>query len=500
MRLMMIAWFCVALLTPSLAAATQEAEEEALVFFTKALATVRDQYVEEVDAGDLVRGAVQEMLSSLDPHSDYLDREMHERLREEHSGGFFGVGMTISSRGGYLTVISPIEGTPAARAGIRAGDRIWAIDGQPTTGMSTSEAAHLIRGPKGTEVVLTIVRDDGEPVDYQLVRERIPLYSIPYSFMLQPTTGYIRVASFGRTTADELDSALEELTAAGMRDLILDLRWNSGGLYDAAVEVSDRFLTDGKVIVTTRGRARGSHRASLATPESTRPGLPLVVLVNQGSASASEIVAGAIQDHRRGVVAGTPTFGKGLVQSLFKLSDGGALKLTTARYYTPSGRCIQRSYKGQREEEYERQRLRSIEGEGGILPDVELQMERPVPRVVDAARRKGLFFEFAKGYLHETTVGPATTSAPDSFLDSYRLPDGFIEDLRQFLASHDITYSPDELNEAALDLEIYVRAEIAGLVWDQEARYRALVELDDQLGRALDLLTMAREMVGNQQS
>jgi carboxyl-terminal processing protease len=480
---------------PYCAHAGNQPDEEALVVFTRTLAAVREEYVDEVDAGRLIRGAIQEMLTSLDPHSDYLDSEMHERLKQEHSGSFFGVGMTISMRGRHLTVISPIDGTPAALAGIRAGDRIVAIDGEPTEGMTTSEAAHLIRGPKGTTVTLGIARDNDSLVDYRLTRDRIPIYSIPYAFMIRPDIAYIRMSSFGRTTADELDSALARLETGGMGGLILDLRWNSGGLYDAAVEVADRFLTEGKVIVTTRGRTPSSHRTSIAGGDHTWPDLPLVLLVNQGSASASEIVAGAVQDHHRGVVAGAPTFGKGLVQSLFKLSDGGALKLTTARYYTPSGRCIQRSYKGQREEEYERRGLGQWETDGGIHPDVELAMERRVPSVVDAARRDGLLFEFAQVYLQQHPLGTDAAAAKDSFVASYNLPPDFVWDLEQFLGSRDVHHDRADYETAGNDLAVYVKAEIAGLVWNQESRYRVLAELDDQLAGALDLLTRARAML-----
>ncbi len=478
---------------PVSAHAGTQPDEEPLALFARTLEAVRAEYVDEVDAGHLIRGAIQEMLTSLDPHSDYLDSEMHERLKQEHSGSFFGVGMTISMRGPYLTVVSPIDGTPAAQAGIRAGDRIVAIDGQSTEGMTTSEAAHLIRGPKGTTVTLGIARNDGEPVDYRLTRDRIPIYSIPFAFMIRSDIGYIRVSSFGRTTADELDSALAQLSSEGMDGLILDLRWNSGGLYDAAVEVADRFLTEGRVIVTTRGRTPSSHRTSVSGDSHTWPDLPLVLLVNQGSASASEIVAGAVQDHQRGLVAGAPTFGKGLVQSLFKLSDGGALKLTTARYYTPSGRCIQRSYKGQREEEYERRGLGTSGDDGGIHPDVALSTERTVPAVVEAARRDGLLFDFAQAYLQQYPLN--NVAAVDSFLASYALHPDFAKDLEQFLESRGIRYDREEYVAAGSDLATHIKAEIAGLVWDQEARYRVLAELDDQLAGALDLLTRARAML-----
>jgi carboxyl-terminal processing protease len=491
-RISIVLWLLVTSLPPVVHAGTQP-DEEPLALFARTLEILREEYVDEVDAGHLIRGAIQEMLASLDPHSDYLDSEMYERLQQEHSGSFFGVGMTISVRGRHLTVISPIDGTPAAQAGIRAGARIVAIDGQSTEGMTTSEAAHLIRGPKGTVVVLGIARNGEEPVDYRLTRDRIPIYSVPYAFMIRPEIGYIRVSSFGHTTADELDSALTQLAGEGMDGLILDLRGNSGGLYDAAVEVADRFLTEGRVIVTTRGRTRSSHRTSVAGEERTWPDLPLVLLVNQGSASASEIVAGAVQDHHRGVVAGSPTFGKGLVQSLFRLSDGGALKLTTARYYTPAGRCIQRSYKGQREEEYERRGFWQWEDDGGIHPDVTLSMERTVPAVVDAARRDGLLFDFAQSYLQQHPMNPA--AARDSFLVSYHLAPELVRELLKFLESHGVHDVPGDYRADGDDLETYLKAEIAGLAWDQESRYRVLAELDDQLAGALDLLTQARAML-----
>lgn len=314
---------------------------EQLKLFTDVLAIIQNQYVDETEPREVIYGAVRGMLRALDPHSSFMDPESYREMQVETSGSFGGLGIEITIRDDQLTVVAPIEGTPAWRAGIQPGDRIVRIEGLATKDMSLPEAVKRMRGPKGTKVTITIVREGlKEPLDVSLTREVIQVQSVR-SQELEPGIGYIRVRQFQERTAQDLVGTIEKFEKTGrLGGLILDLRNNPGGLLSAAVEVSEEFLGDGKLIVYTEGRVRNQNMRFTAHAKKAVTDVPLVVLVNQGSASASEIVAGAIQDHGRGVVLGQQTFGKGSVQTIIPLADGSGLRLTTARYFTPKGRSI----------------------------------------------------------------------------------------------------------------------------------------------------------------
>jgi carboxyl-terminal processing protease len=314
---------------------------EHLKLFTDVLAIIQNQYVDETDSREVIQGAVRGMLRALDPHSSYMDPESYREMQVETTGSFGGLGIEITVRDDVLTVVSPIEGTPAFRAGIQAADRIVRIEGLPTKDMSLADAVKRMRGPKGTKVTVTIVREGvKEPFDVTLTREVIQVQSVR-SQELEEGIGYIRVRQFQERTAQDLVGSVERLEKTGrLGGLIIDLRNNPGGLLPAAVEVSEEFLGDGKLVVYTEGRVRNQNMRFVAHAKRPITEVPLVVLVNQGSASASEIVAGAIQDHGRGLVLGTQTFGKGSVQTIIPLADGSGLRLTTARYFTPKGRSI----------------------------------------------------------------------------------------------------------------------------------------------------------------
>jgi carboxyl-terminal processing protease len=314
---------------------------EQLKLFTDVLSIIQNQYVDETEPKEVIYGAVRGMLRSLDPHSSFMDPESYREMQVETSGSFGGLGIEITVRDDVLTVVSPIEGTPAFRAGIQAADRIVRIEGLPTKDMSLADAVKRMRGPKGTKVTVTIVREGvKEPFDVTLTREVIQVQSVR-SQELEEGIGYIRVRQFQERTAQDLVASVERLDKAGrLSGLIIDLRNNPGGLLPAAVEVSEEFLGDGKLVVYTEGRVRNQNMRFVAHAKRPITEVPLVVLVNQGSASASEIVAGAIQDHGRGLVLGTQTFGKGSVQTIIPLADGSGLRLTTARYFTPKGRSI----------------------------------------------------------------------------------------------------------------------------------------------------------------
>ena len=315
---------------------------ENLQIFSDVLDIVKENYVQEVQSEELVEGAISGMLRTLDPHSSYLDPDAYKELQVETKGSFGGIGIEITVRDGVLTVVSPLEGTPAYELGIQAGDQILRVDGEPTKEMTLMEAVKKMRGPKGTNVVLTIMRGEfTKPQDFVITRATIAIRSVR-SNTLEPGYGYIRLSQFQSSTARDLRKEITELEKENksLKGLILDLRNNPGGLLDQAVKVSDEFLNEG-LIVYTGGRLK-SQDMRFEAHMNTRPhSYPIVVLVNEGSASAAEIVAGALQDHKRAVVVGVKTFGKGSVQTVMPLRNGAALRLTTALYYTPSGRSIQ---------------------------------------------------------------------------------------------------------------------------------------------------------------
>ena len=315
---------------------------ENLQVFSDVLDYVKENYVEEVENEELIEGAISGMLRTLDPHSSYLDPDAYKELQVETKGSFGGIGIEITIRDGFLTVVSPLEGTPAYDLGIQAGDRILRVDGEPTKEMTLMQAVKKMRGPKGTKVVLTIMREEfTKPKDFVVTRDTIAIRSVRTK-TLEPGYGYLRLSQFQSSTTRDLRKEIAKLEKENkpLKGLILDLRNNPGGLLDQAVKVSDEFLNEG-LIVYTGGRLK-SQDMRFEAHMNTRPhSYPRVVLVNEGSASAAEIVAGALQDHKRAVVVGVKTFGKGSVQTVMPLRNGAALRLTTAIYYTPSGRSIQ---------------------------------------------------------------------------------------------------------------------------------------------------------------
>lgn len=362
-------------------ATTDDSRYDALKRFSQILDLVERYYVEDVPHKDLMNGAIKGMLQDLDPHSTFLSTDEFKEMQEATSGEFFGIGIEIMPENGHLSVVSPIEDTPAHKAGLKAGDIILAVDGTPTLEMTTQEAVSRIRGPKGSEVTLLILqRGAQEPREVVIERDAIPLLSVK-SEMLEPGYAWIRLTRFSeRTTADLLDALKKLNKKTPLKGIVLDLRNNPGGLLDQAVSVSDVFLRDG-TIVSIRGRDKSSVREFNATSQETDVSIPVVVLVNAGSASASEIVAGALQDHKRGLILGENTFGKGSVQNVIPLSDGSGLKLTVALYYTPEGRSIQAE---------------------GIVPDIIVPLE--LPREEDGGkqgigmmREKDLFHHLENG-------------------------------------------------------------------------------------------------------
>ncbi|HET9491545.1 MAG TPA: S41 family peptidase [Methylomirabilota bacterium] len=328
---------------------------EQLKLFTEVLSIVQNQYVDEVPPRDLIYSAIKGTLRGLDPHSSFLDPDSYREMQVETSGSFGGLGIEITLRDDILTVVAPIEGTPAYRAGIHSGDRIIKIDGIVTKDMQLSDAVKRMRGRPGTKVTISVAREGWtEPKDIEIMREQIRVQSVR-THDLENGIGYLRLRQFQEQTAHDVEAALEKFTKAGKKAMVLDLRNNPGGLLTAAVEVAEKFLDDGKLVVYTEGRVRNQNMRFSAHAKKPLNTIPMVVLINQGSASASEIVAGALQDYNRAVVVGTQSFGKGSVQTIIPLSDGSGLRLTTAKYFTPKGR--------------------SIHGKG-ITPDIEVEVPK----------------------------------------------------------------------------------------------------------------------------
>jgi carboxyl-terminal processing protease len=411
--------------------------------FDYVLRIIRDMYFEEPDMTDLFDGAIEGMLKTLDPHSQYITAEAQETISEQFQGKFEGIGISFVLQNKWITVVSPIPGTPSDRLGIRAGDRIVEIDGESAWDLTNEEVIGKLRGPKGTHVNVTIQREgESDPLYFDIERAEIPIHSVDAAFMLDDDCGYVQINRFTATTNDELETALDSLEQCGMDRIILDLRNNSGGYLDAAVDVADKFIPAGNMIVYTRGRIPRSNDERYST-DKTHPLYPLVVLINNGSASGSEIVAGAVQDLDRGLILGQTSFGKGYVQTEMRLSDKSAVRITTARYYTPSGRLIQRPHdKGlaqyledsittREDAEADTSRPvyytlsnRKVYGGGGITPDVWIDPEY-LTRFTTQILNQRIVLEYANQYL---AAHPTPSTDFDTFLDQFQVTDAMLSD------------------------------------------------------------------------
>jgi carboxyl-terminal processing protease len=380
-----IGFFLAAQWVPNVSAVPRQ-DYESLEAFTNILSIVKKNYVEDVNTKSLVGGAINGMLSSLDPHSAYLTPDLYKELQMDTQGRFGGLGIEITIRGGILTVVSPIEDTPAAKAGVKPGDQIFKIEDEFTKDMTLVDAVKKMRGPKGTKITISVRREGvADLINFTLMRDTIRVQSVR-SRNLEEGYGYIRLAQFQERSDRDLHRALEKLAAekAGLKGLVLDLRNNPGGLLTQAVRIADLFLDSG-MIVYTEGRIESQKQKYFAQKEGSWLDFPVVVLVNGGSASASEIVAGALQDHKRAVVLGTKTFGKGSVQTILPLDDSSALRLTTARYFTPKGRSIQAM---------------------GIVPDIIVESTPQQEAKVEEKRRQSLREENLPGHLHNQQQSP----------------------------------------------------------------------------------------------
>jgi len=472
--------------------------------FTQVYDLVEKNYAEPVNPDKAIyNGAIPGMLRVLDPHSNFFDPKQYALLREDQRGKYYGVGMSVGPRNNKVIVIAPFVGTPAYKAGIRPGDIIAAVDGKSTDNMTTTEVADLLKGAKGTTVHITIIREGSEkPIEFSVVRDEIPRYSVDLAFEIRPGIGYMHVNGFTETTGHEVGQALESFQSQGdLKGLILDLRQNPGGLLSEGVDVADKFLHKGQVIVSHHGRNSPEKVYRAAHGNSGRD-YPLVVLVNRGTASAAEIVSGAIQDHDRGLVVGETTFGKGLVQTVYPLSYDTGLALTTAKYYTPSGRLIQREYTGISLYDYyynheDQQNStagkevkltdsgRTVYGGGGITPDVKIATPKAT-RFQDTLVEHYAFFNFAKHYLINRHVAK-----------DFEVTDAVIQDFRKFLDDEKIPYTEADLNSEKDWVSSHIKAELFVSEFGQQEGLKVQAESDPQVLKALELLPQAKELADN---
>lgn len=510
-------------------AAPESARDEspanpALESFAQALAIIESQHVSAPDKRQLLRGAVLGALHTLDPHSSFFDRREFSEMQDEQSSRFYGIGVTINQRNGRIYVLGAGRGMPAERAGLRYGDAIIAVDGESTAGWTQSDALKRVRGERGTPVEITVERlGASEPLKFQIVRDEVPFPSVRSRFMLKPGVGYIGLTGgFNQTTGEEVRDAIAALKAQGMTGLVLDLRRNPGGLFRQAVEVAEEFLPRRVEIVSVRSRQPRATRQIYQSENDEPEQMPLVVLINGETASASEIVAGAIQDRDRGLIIGEPSFGKGLVQTVFRLPGGTGLTLTTAKYYTPSGRSIQREYAGLGFYEYyfarhsaagtgrEKAGQTSARGEGepvytptgrrlssggGIEPDIRVEAPEEDLRLRDAC------FEFARRLLAGLVPGLESwravrvEGAQGPRKDEYQVTEQVIGAFRAFLREHpELRIGEARVAENIDYVRRRLRAEAITAVYGLEAAEQFLIESDVQTLRAIEALPQAKHL------
>lgn len=427
--------------------------------FGKVYKEIAINYVDDVDPDRFMRAGIDGMLKTLDPYTVYIGEKENDEIDLVTTGKYGGVGITIGNRDGMITVIGLMEGFSAARQGIEVGDRIVEVDGKRVVGSSLEDVRQLVRGAPGTEVRMKMEREGvSEPLEFALMREEIPVRNVTYTGYVEKGLGYIRLERFSRTAGDDLRNALKDLRVTGeLKGLVLDLRDNPGGLLDIAVETSAKFLAESSLVVSTRGRRGDADRKYYSTEKPMLVDVPLVVLVNRGTASASEIVSGAIQDLDRGVIVGSRTFGKGLVQTITRLSDNSSLKITTARYYTPSGRCIQEidyshrtrdgnvvTFADSLKREFRTAHNRKVLEGGGIQPD-SIVTDEEDNRLISELYRKSMLFKYANKYATEHR----------NLAENFQVTPEILSDFEKFLKEKKFDFQEEvelklkELREAA---------------------------------------------------
>jgi len=477
--------------------------------YTDLLAAVTQWAPDDVTSDKFVYSSIDGMLRTLDPHTSFLEPKEYADMQDRQKGSFYGLGILVTKRNDQVTVITPLEGTPAARLGIRAGDVISEVEGVSTDDLPLDDVVKRLKGPKGTTVHIKIVRVGmKEPIPLSIVRAAIPTNSISNVLMLKPGVGYIRIKDFTATTVRELDEAIDKLKGQGMQKLVLDLRQNPGGLLDAAVGVSDHFLDKGQMIVYTKGRTPDSAQDYLAPGKHQKLDMPMVVVVNRGSASASEIVAGALQDHDRAIIVGETSWGKGLVQSVYTLQYGAGLALTTSKYYTPSGRNIQRDYTSfydyyvadenddgsstemplKDRKKFTTATGRIVYGGGGITPDIFVK-PAPLSRTTQLLEVRSAIFNYGVDYV---------AKHPD-VTEEVAISPAVIDDFVRFSSEKDIAPVADirEALEKPNDrnfIERALKAEIIAAKFGFDASYPYRLQGDNQIAKAIEVLPDSQKL------
>ncbi len=488
-------------------AANSDDLQDSVKSFTRVLSVVERNYADPVDTDKAIYdGAIPGMLHVLDPHSNFFDPKQYALFREEQEGKYYGVGMVVQPRDNQTVVQYPFVNSPAYKAGIRPGDVILKVDGKTCTGLTTTEVADMLKGAKGTTVHIALGREGWEqPIEVTVVRDEIPRPGVEFFTMVRPGIGYVRVFTFNETTDSDLQDALKQLDVSKLDGLIIDLRGNGGGLLNQAVGMADMFLDKNELVVSHGGRASTEH-SYYAVRGNQGVEVPLVVLVNNGSASASEIVSGAIQDHDRGLIVGETTFGKGLVQTQYPLSEDTALLLTTARYYTPSGRLIQRDYKNETLYDYHYNPKppqapevkltdsgRQVFGQGGITPDVTVAAPK-ADDFEDLLERRGIFYpvpqgvgDFARFYLGEK---PNVTR-------DFVADEAVIAQLRKYLADQHIQVTDQQIQQNLPWLKWEIKREVFTTVFGVNDGYRVALDMDPQLDKAIASIPQAKALYAN---
>ena len=473
--------------------------------FANVYAVVEQNYAEPID-GDkadtaIYDGAIPGMLRGLDPHSNFYDPKAYARMREEQHGRYYGVGMVIQQQNNKVYVIAPRENTPSFRAGIHPGDVIASVDGKPTDGWTSDQVAKALKGPKGTHVQLTTIREgQTKALSFDLVRDEIPNPSVDLAYEIRPGVGYVHLVMFQETTAQEVIEAVDGFK--NLKGLVLDLRNNPGGLLSQAVDVCDHLLAKGQTIVSQRGRAY-PDQVYTATRGNDGKTFPIVVLVNRNTASAAEIVSGALQDHDRALIVGETTFGKGLVQTVYNLSENTGLALTTYHYYTPSGRLIQRNYTGVSLYDYyynhagalaanssnQEVKLtdsgRTVYGGGGITPDEKIETPKS-NHFQDTLIEKDVFFHFAPVYVANHTVDP-----------NFQVDDAVMSDFKKYLTSQNVDWSENDLNGVKDWLKARIKEKIVTIQFGQLQGLHTLADWDPMIAKALTFLPEAQALEDN---
>jgi len=476
---------------------------ESLRKFTEVYSMVEQNYAEPVNVDKAVyNGAIPGMLRVLDPHSSFFDPKSYRLMREEQRGRYYGVGMQIGVFRNKMTVMQVFENTPSFKAGVHPGDIIVAVDSKAADNMTSDQVADSLKGPRGTSVKLTVSRDSiDKPMEFVLVRDEIPRPSVDLHYMIQPGVGYIHINGFQETTAEEVTQVLDQWN--DLKGLVLDLRGNPGGLVNEGVAVADKFLKKGSVVVSHHGR-NSPERVYRAEKGNGGKDYPIVVLVNRGTASAAEIVSGALQDHDRALIVGEITFGKGLVQSVYPLSEDTGLALTTAKYYTPSGRLIQRDYTNVNLYDYythggtdnssdpnrevkQTDTGRTVYGGGGITPDVKISPPKN-SHLQDELLRRIVFFDFARKYLADKHVAK-----------DFQADDNVMMEFRKFLDGEKVSFTEAELAQDRGWVTCNLKAEILLDEYGESQGRKVRSQCDPLVSKAMELMPKAKELAQNSQ-